>query len=130
MIEVFFDGKKKVNARIEGFTILTDQAVGSGGDGSAPEPFMLFLASLATCGGIYVKSFCDQRGIPANGITLDMSYQYDPAARMIGTITFHIYVPADFPEKYDKAVINSVSLCAVKRHLSDKIRTEILVVRN
>jgi len=129
MIEVFFDGGKKVNALADGFEIKTDQAVRSGGEGSAPEPFTLFLTSLATCAGIYVKSFCDQRDIPTDEIRLTQELEYNQALRMIGKFIIRIYVPADFPEKYDHALINSAALCAVKRHMSDQIQYEITVER-
>jgi putative redox protein len=128
-IEVIFAGNKKVNARIDGFLIETDQAVHAGGDASAPQPFTLFLASLATCAGIYVKSFCDQRNIPTDAIHLTMETVKDPLAKMIARIEIRIHVPMDFPEKYEQAVINAAELCAVKRHLSEKIEHDILIVR-
>ncbi len=56
-MEIVFPGNKKVNARYRGFTIETDQAREEGGDGSAPEPFDLFLSSMGTCAGIYVVYF-------------------------------------------------------------------------
>ncbi len=59
-MEVHFEGKKQVIAEVNGFTIKTDQHPRGGGEGTAPEPFTLFLASLATCAGIFVKGFCDQ----------------------------------------------------------------------
>ena len=65
---VRFDGGKRITADYNGFQIATDQAPDSGGDGSAPEPYDLFLASLATCAGIYVLNFCDRRNIPTDGI--------------------------------------------------------------
>ena len=129
MIEVFFDGNKKVNANINGFTVKTDQSTRNGGEASAPEPFTLFLASLATCAGVYVKSFCDQRNIPSDAISLSMDYQYDPVAKMIAGIVIDIHVPPEFPEKYEQAVISAASLCAVKRHLSEKIKSEVRVTR-
>jgi putative redox protein len=128
-IEVFFDGGRKVNASIDGFTVKTDQNVKAGGEGSAPEPFTLFLASIATCAGIYVQSFCAQRDIPSNEITLTMDYEFDPISKMIALIRIDIHVPAGFPEKYESAMINAAALCAVKRHLSDKIQSEINIKR-
>ena len=43
---------KRVDAHVGDFLIKTDQSVKMGGDGSAPEPFTLFLASIGTCAGI------------------------------------------------------------------------------
>ena len=128
-IEVYFAGSKKVNAKIEGFTVETDQSVRAGGEGSAPTPFALFLASLATCAGIYIKGFCDQRSLPSDGIKLTLDHIVDPATKNIAKFIIMIFVPADFPEKYDSALIQSAALCAVKRHLNPAIENEITVVR-
>jgi len=67
-MEIVFPGGKKVNALYKGFTIPTDQSLLSGGQNSAPAPFDLFLASIGTCAGIYVLSFCQQRGIDTENI--------------------------------------------------------------
>ncbi len=129
-ISVYFPGGVKVNAKLDGFDVATDQPVKTGGEGSAPAPFGLFLASLATCAGYYIKAFCDSRQIPSDGISLTMDTEYNPAEKMIGKIIIRIHVPAGFPEKYDAAVINAAAICAVKRHLSEKIINEIVVVRS
>jgi len=129
-IEISFPGGKKVDALIEGFTVHTDQALDSGGEASAPTPFGLFLASLGTCAGIYVKGFCDQRGINSAGIHITMDYNYDPILKMIVKFIMRIHVPDSFPEQYESAVIKTASLCAVKRHLSEKIENEITIVRS
>ncbi len=116
-MKITFEGKKKVIADFNGYTIVTDQPVRGGGDGSAPAPFDLFLVSLGTCAGIYVKSFCDQRGISTEGISLEQEMEYDHENRRIGTIRIRILLPPSFPEKYKDAVINAANLCAVKKHL-------------
>ena len=49
---------EKVNALYKDLIIKTDQSKENGGDGSAQEPFDLFLASIDTCAGINVIVFC------------------------------------------------------------------------
>jgi putative redox protein len=129
-MEIYFNGNKQVFADFNGFTVKTDQAVRSGGNGEYPEPFALFLASLGTCAGIYVKSFCDQRGIPADHIHLTQEPRFDPVRHIISEIDLAIHVPSDFPEKYDQALIQTASLCAVKRHLKEDIRFNVVVSRS
>ena len=129
-IEVYFAGPKKVNAKLEGFTVETDQSVKAGGEGSAPTPFALFLSSLATCAGIYVKGFCDQRSLPSDDIRLTLDYIVDPVTKNIAKFIIKIFVPSGFPEKYDSALIQSAALCAVKRHLNPAIENEITVIRS
>jgi putative redox protein len=129
-VEIYFEGNKKVNAVIDGFTVKTDQSVQSGGDNSAPTPFSMFLASLGTCAGIYVKGFCDQRGIETTDVRISMDSIYDPVQKMIVKFIMLIHVPVDFPEQYEAAVIKTASLCAVKRHLNPSIENEITIVRS
>lgn len=129
-MEIYFEGNKKVFASVNGQIVKTDQDVRSGGNGEYPEPFTLFLASLGTCAGIYVKSFCDQRGIPAENIRLTQARNFNPVKKIIDQIEIQIFVPADFPEKYEKAVIQTASLCAVKRHLKEDIDMKVTVVRS
>lgn len=69
-IHLTFPGGKRVEATIGRHHIVTDQSAAHGGDDSAPEPFELFLASLATCAGLYVSSFCQTRGIPTEWLEL------------------------------------------------------------
>jgi ribosomal protein S12 methylthiotransferase accessory factor len=116
-MEIFFEDGKKVNARYNGITIKTDQPKEAGGEGSAPAPFDLFLASIGTCAGIYVKSFCMQRGIPSDDIKIYQSMEYDMQKRLISKIKLDIELPETFPSKYKDAVINAANLCAVKKHL-------------
>ena len=124
-MEIYFEGKKKVNARYNGHVIKTDQPVEAGGDDSAPAPFELFLASIGTCAGIYVKSFCDQRGISTENIKLYQEMEYNHEARLISKIVLNIELPPDFPEKYRDALINVANLCAVKKHLLNPPEIEV-----
>jgi ribosomal protein S12 methylthiotransferase accessory factor len=117
-IEITLDGGKVVSAHINGRTIKTDQSIKNGGGGTAPEPFELFLASIGTCAGIYVKSFCDQRGISVEGIKIIQSVVFDAEKRVPSTIKLDIQLPADFPEKYKAAVINAAELCLVKKTIN------------
>jgi putative redox protein len=112
-----FPGGVRVDAHFAGMTVRTDQPPGDGGEGSAPSPFALFQASLATCAGYYVLSFCRQRGLPAEGIRLLQRTVPDPATGLVGEIELEIQVPASFPEKYHDALLRAAAQCSVKKHL-------------
>ena len=109
------EGPFLVHRNYDGFEIETDQEVDSGGEGSAPEPFDLFLASIATCAGIYVLSFCQRRKIPHEGVRLVQSWERDEKTRRLTTIRIAIEVPSDFPEKYHAPLIRAANQCAVKK---------------
>jgi ribosomal protein S12 methylthiotransferase accessory factor len=116
-IAVEFTGGKRINARVGDFLIETDQPTKYGGEAAVPAPFELFLASLATCAGIYAWNFCEMRKIPADGLALDMVCIDDPQKKMIGEIRFRLTLPAEFPEKYRQGIIRAMEQCAVKRHI-------------
>jgi ribosomal protein S12 methylthiotransferase accessory factor len=116
-INITLGSGKKVMAEVNGKTIITDQSIASGGENSAPTPFDLFLASIGTCTGIYVKSFCIQREISTEGISLKQIMKYDQTTKLISEITVEINLPANFPEKYKESLINAANLCTVKKHL-------------
>ena len=105
-----------MNAEFNGFTIQTDQAKYAGGEGSAPEPFALFLASIGTCAGIFVLSFCQSRGIPTDDIRIVQSHTAHESGRGIGKIEIAIELPKDFPEKYKDAVISAANVCGKKAY--------------
>lgn len=127
-MKITFEGKKKIVADFNGHRIVTDQPVRAGGDGSAPAPFDLFLASIGTCAGIYVKSFCDQRGITTEGISLEQEMKFNAETHLISDLEIRIQLPETFPDKYREAVINAASLCAVKRHLHNPPLMKVIAV--
>ena len=118
-MDVYFPGGKRVYADYKGFTVETDQPAMGGGDGSAPAPFDLFLASIGTCAGIYALGFMQQRDIDPDGARLAMRTHADPERGMIGRIELELTLPAGFPEKYRSAIVNAMNLCAVKKHLHE-----------
>lgn len=118
-MHVTFPGNLRVNAEFGGFTVETDQPERSGGDGSAPAPFDLFLASLATCAGIFMLSFMKQRGIDPAGSGITMVTERDSERRLVSRVTFDLRLPDGFPEKYERAVVRAVEQCSVKRHLHE-----------
>jgi putative redox protein len=127
---ISFPGGARVDAAgYDGLIIKTDQPPSGGGEGSAPTPFALFLASMGTCAGIYVLSFCQQRGLPTEDIRIRQSMEMNPITHMVSQVNLDIDLPAGFPEKYKSALIKSAQLCAVKRHLENppqfKIETHI-----
>ena len=124
-MEIFLNGGKVVTAKLGDHMIRTDQPILSGGGNSAPAPFDLYLASIGTCAGIYVKSFCDRRNLPTEGIKIIQRVEFNPEKRLPSKIKLDIQLPPDFPEKYREAVINSAELCAVKKSINDPPEFEI-----
>jgi ribosomal protein S12 methylthiotransferase accessory factor len=118
-LRISFAGGLKVDAAFDGGVVRTDQPVEAGGEGSAPSPFNVFLASLGTCAGIYVLRFLQTHGLPTEGVHLTQRVEWDAAGKRVGRIGLDIHVPAGFPEKHLKALERTADLCAVKRAIAN-----------
>jgi ribosomal protein S12 methylthiotransferase accessory factor len=114
---VSFPAGKRVDAQYKGFIIQTDQSRQGGGEGAAPEPFDLFLASIATCAGVYVKGYCDAREIATSGLELEMQVERDAEKHRVARLVLEIRLPKGFPQKHRDAVVRAAELCAVKKHI-------------
>jgi len=128
-MEITFDGGKVITAHINGHIIRTDQPLDNGGGNTAPAPFELFLASIGTCAGIYVKSFCDRREIPTDGIKIIQSMEFDEVKKVPGSISLDIQLPAGFPEKYHEAVVSAAELCLVKKTISSQPEFKVIATQ-
>lgn len=119
-----FPGGARVDAHFGPHTVRTDQPPGD----SAPTPFAVFLASLGTCAGIYVLGFCQQRGLPTEGLRILQRAHRNQATGMVEKVDLEIQTPPGFPEKYHQALIRAAELCAVKKHLESPPEFGISVV--
>jgi putative redox protein len=125
-MEITLDGGKVVTAHTKDHSIKTDQPVSHGGENSAPSPFELFMASIGTCAGIYVKSFCDNRKIPTDKIRIIQTADYNKETGLPVNIKIDIRLPDDFPEEYKNAVIKSAELCKVKKTIASPPVFEVI----
>jgi ribosomal protein S12 methylthiotransferase accessory factor len=114
--EVSFPGGVAVEAAVKGHTIRTDQPAPLGAD-SAPAPFDLFIASIATCMGFYALQFCRERGIETGGLGLSLETVRDAEKKRLSSIGVSLTLPPGFPEKYRAAIGRAVDQCAVKKHM-------------
>ena len=127
---VTFPGGLRVDAQVGPHLVRTDQPPQGGGEGSAPTPFSLFLASIGTCAGIYVLGFCRQRGLPTDGIQIVQRAVPDRRTGLVGRVELDIQVPPSFPEKYLEALVRAADQCAVKKHLESPPQFAVRTVVN
>lgn len=129
-ITIRFPGGKRVDAIIGRHVIHTDQPVSGGGEDSAPAPFDVFLASLGACAGIYVLGFCQNRGLPIDGITLRQRARRNPENHVLEHVEIEIAVPPGFPARYHEALVRVADQCAVKKAIAAQptiaVRTQVV----
>jgi putative redox protein len=108
--------------------IRADQPAELGGSDSAPAPFDVFLASLATCAAIYVLGFCQARGLPTKGLSLTQSVDVDPASKLPRRIRVALTLPRGFPDQYRAAIIRAAESCKVKKTIASAPSFEVSVL--
>lgn len=128
-IEVTFPGGMRVDASFEGQVVRCDQAPARGGEGTAPEPYDLFLASLAACAGTYVLAFCRKRDIPMDGVRVVQRTVNDPDKKRLAKVIIEVILPPDFPEQYVAAVRAAAAACKVKKTMADPPEFEVTAER-
>lgn len=127
-IAVSFPGGKRVDARIGPFVVHTDRPADLGGEGSAVAPFDLFLASLATCAGLYVLGFCQARGLSTEGLALYQRVEVDPATKLPTRIRLEVALPPSFPERYRVAILRAAEGCKVKKTIAASPSIEVVAI--
>jgi putative redox protein len=128
-IEVTFPGAKQVHARIGAHVIQTDQPADRGGADSAPTPYDLFLASIATCAGIYVLGFCQARGLSTEGIVLRQDIVCEGDEQALRRVTIEVSLPCSFPQKYESALLRAAQGCKVKKSIAAQPVIEVVASR-
>ena len=118
-ITISLEGGQKVAASFpDGLRMLTDQPGEDGSPGAAPSPFACFLASIGTCAGFYVLEFCKARQIATDNISLSQQIGFgldEQGKRRVDKVELTINLPAEFPERYRKAVVKAAEACTVKK---------------
>ena len=122
--QVSFPGGVAVHAHLPNHVVATDQPAPLG-EGTAPSPFDLFLASLATCAGFYALRFCQQREIATEGMRVSLATERDPVSKRLSKIAIVLDLPHGFPERYREAVLRAMDQCAVKKAIADPPQFEL-----
>lgn len=124
-MQIVFPGGKRVDALYKGFRVCTDQPEDVGGTNSAPSPFDLFLASLGTCAGYFVLSFCQRRGLATDDVSLTLSAVRDAGGQRMSRIEIGITLPNEFPAEIVDACARAADQCAVKTYLDTGLRVVV-----
>ncbi|MCC6299965.1 MAG: OsmC family protein [Anaerolineales bacterium] len=125
-ILIDFPGGARVDAHFNGHTVKTDQPAAGGGEGAAPTPFEMFLASLGACAGTYILGFCRQRNLPTEGIRVVQRTRTNHDTGKLEKVEMEIQIPPSFPQQYRSALIRSAELCKVKKTIENPPLFEIV----
>jgi ribosomal protein S12 methylthiotransferase accessory factor len=119
-LKVTLGSGKKVATRIGNHVITTDQPAKYGGEDTAPAPFDLFVASIATCAGFFVKSYCDKKGIDTSGIEISMTPVVDEKTKQVGGFITRLHLPESLPQELHAPLRRAAEQCTVKKTIKNQ----------
>lgn len=117
LISIEQEQGSKFRVTVKGHSFSTDLSEEDGGNGEAPAPTQAFVGALGACMGLVIERYCTKHGLPAEGISLSMTFQYAQDPIRIGTITADIELPRDFPENRKGAILQVIKACPVHNTL-------------
>ncbi|HTJ20834.1 MAG TPA: OsmC family protein [Gemmatimonadaceae bacterium] len=99
-IVVTHDGGVKFSAQIRSHRVIVDQPIRGGGEDTGPAPIELLGASLGTCVALYVQQFCHVRGLPYDGMRVEVEQFGTGNPNRIGTFAVRVLLAHELPEEY------------------------------
>ena len=115
-IRVAHEGGDRLQIKIRGHQLFSDQPVEDGGDDTAPTPTELFLAGLAGCVAFYGARFLRRHGLATEGLAVTCKYAWAANPTRIGEIDLSVEAPA-LPADRREAFSRVIEHCTVHNTL-------------
>lgn len=106
------EGGVKFAAQIREHRVLTDQPLGAGaGENAGPMPLELLGASIGTCVALYVQQFCSSRGLPYEGMRVEVETRGEKNPNRIGLFEVRVVLPEALPAEYGELLERVARSC-------------------
>jgi len=99
-IVVTHEGGVQFAAQVRQHRLLVDQPEKAGGADAGPAPIELLGVSLGTCVALYVQQFCQSRGLPHDGLRVEVQQRGAQNPNRIGEFTVKVVLPGGVPEEH------------------------------
>jgi putative redox protein len=119
-----WEGGMRATVEAGGFEVGADEPESAGGDGTAPQPTELLLASIASCFTLALAYSARKREVPLKDLTVDVTGHYSHLA----FDAFRITVKAAEPrgEELERLITAARRVCYVTRTLASPPEIEIV----
>jgi putative redox protein len=126
-IVVTHDGGVRFAAQIRSHRIVVDQTVRGGGTDSAPAPIELLGAALGTCVAYYVQQFCHSRGLPYDGLQVEVEQHGAQNPARIGRFVVRVILAAEIPAHHAAMLDRVARSCPAHNTLSHGADVTVLI---
>lgn len=107
---VTHEGGLKFATDIRGHRVIVDQPKAVGSD-EGPMPLELMGASVGTCVALYVQQFCETRGLPYEGMRVEVEQIGARNPGRIGKFDIRVILQESIPEEYSEVLERVAKSC-------------------
>jgi putative redox protein len=122
------EGGMRFAAQVRTHRIVTDQPQRAGGTDSGPSPVELLGGSLGSCIAFYVQQFCQARGLPYQGMQVEVEQRGEKNPARVAEFVARVLMPADLPEQYMPMLERVVRSCPAHNTLAHGAAVDIEIV--
>ena len=105
-------------AQIRQHRLATDQSALAGGEDTAPSPTELISAALGSCIALYVYQFCVSRGLPHDGMRVEVTPQSVANPNRIASLSVTVWLPGELSPHTRLMLERVVQSCPVHNTLA------------
>jgi putative redox protein len=92
-IVVTHEGGVRFAAQVRSHRVIVDQPPEAGGEDAGPMPLELIATSLATCIALYVQQYLHSRGVPHEGMRVEVGQRGARNPNRVGEFDVRVVVP-------------------------------------
>jgi uncharacterized OsmC-like protein len=126
-IVVTHHGGVSFDAQIRSHRITVDQPFHTGGGDVGPMPVELLGAALGTCIALYVQQYLHVRGLPYEGMRVEVDQQSVRNPNRIGTFAVRIILPTALPPQHLEILERVARSCPAHNTFADSPRMDITI---
>lgn len=121
------EGGLRFVAQVRSHRLVVDQPSHAGGDDAGPMPIELLGASLGTCIALYVKQFCQSRGLSYDGMRVEVEQHGAQNPNRIGEFAVRVVLPTALPEHYATLLERVVRSCPAHNTLEHGAAVKVTI---
>jgi uncharacterized OsmC-like protein len=126
-IIVTHEGGVKFAAQIRSHRLVVDQPIRGGGEDTGPAPIELLGGALGTCVALYVQQFCHVRGLPYDGMRVEVEQYGAGNPNRIGTFVVRVVLAHELPEEYAAMLERVARSCPAHNTLVNGADVEVKI---
>ena len=111
-------GTYRQRISVDAHELFADVDTSVGGDDSAPDPHSLLDSSLAACTAITLSMYAKRRGMPLEGINIDIERDNSKEKSGEYNLTLNIHFVGDLSDEQKQQLLGIIDKCPIHKLLS------------